>query len=84
LLELYNLDQDIGETTNVAEAHPEIVQSLLKLIEACRKDLGDEHTGTPAGPQVRPVGRVDQPRTLTQYDPAHPYIQAEYDLADCG
>ena len=31
--ELYNLDADIGETTNVASQHPEIVAELRALLE---------------------------------------------------
>lgn len=38
---LYNLDNDIGETTNVAAAHPEVVARLMKYIEFARKDIGD-------------------------------------------
>jgi arylsulfatase len=38
---LVDLDNDIGETTNVADQHPEIVQRLLALAEAMRADLGD-------------------------------------------
>ncbi len=32
-IELYNLETDIGETTNMAEEHPEIVAQLLTLTE---------------------------------------------------
>ncbi len=38
---LVNLADDIGETTNVAEQHPQIVTRLLALAEAMREDLGD-------------------------------------------
>lgn len=38
---LYNLDNDIGETTNVAKAHPEVVERLMQYIEFARKDIGD-------------------------------------------
>lgn len=31
-LQLYDLDKDIGETTNVADAHPEIVKTMLATI----------------------------------------------------
>ncbi len=33
---LFNLDQDIGETTNVAEDYPEIVNELAELLEQIR------------------------------------------------
>ncbi|MGY8770761.1 MAG: sulfatase family protein [Pirellulales bacterium] len=38
---LYNLETDIGETTNVASQNPEVVKRLLKLIEQGRHDIGD-------------------------------------------
>lgn len=40
-LSLFDLQADIGETTNIADEHPEIVQKLLALCEQARKDLGD-------------------------------------------
>ncbi len=54
--ELYNLANDIGETTNVAQHHPAVVQRLLKLINQARNDLGD---GPKPGANVRPAGHVD-------------------------
>lgn len=36
VFELYDLKTDPGETTNVAESHPEIVQSLSRLLEKIR------------------------------------------------
>ena len=38
---LYDLENDIGETTNVAAANPEVVTRLMKHIEFARKDIGD-------------------------------------------
>ena len=38
---LVDLDQDIGETTNVAARHPDVTKQLLALAEAMREDLGD-------------------------------------------
>lgn len=77
-LELYDLAEDIGETTNLFAEHPDIVSVLMLKIEACRRDLGDEATNA-VGENVRPIGRVDNPKPLTEYDPDHPYIMAEYD-----
>ena len=38
---LVDLENDLGETTNAAAAHPEIVDRLLALAEEMRNDLGD-------------------------------------------
>ena len=38
---LYDLYADVGETTNVAEKHPEIVARLQAYAEHAREDLGD-------------------------------------------
>ena len=76
--ELYDLAADLGETTDVAEANPEVVKELTARVEACREDLGDGATGV-EGANCRPVGRVENPDTLTHQDPDHPYIVAMYD-----
>ena len=39
--QLYNIQHDIGETTDVADQHPEIVEHLLGLAEMARADIGD-------------------------------------------
>ena len=56
-LELFDLENDIGETSNVAREHPEIVRQLEALAERCREDLGDSQTKR-AGQNVRPAGRL--------------------------
>ena len=38
---LFNLDLDAAEQSNVAAAHPEVVESLMKRIAWARKELGD-------------------------------------------
>lgn len=81
--ELYDLDGDPGETTDVGEAHPDEVQRLHAVADRYRAELGDARTGV-VGSGVRPIGRVADPSPLTTYDPAHPYYAAEYDLPDRG
>ena len=82
-LELYDLVNDIGETTNVADENPDTVARLQDRLQACREDIGDSATET-AGTNNRPIGRVENPKPLTEYDPDHPYIIATYDLTDRG
>ena len=38
---LVDLENDLGETTNVAEEHPMVVERLLALAESMREDMGD-------------------------------------------
>jgi arylsulfatase len=55
--ELYNLEIDRGETRNIAEAHPEIVERLSAEAEAARFELGDSLTRRVGRGQRQP-GRV--------------------------
>lgn len=57
---LYNLDDDIGETTDVAAVNPEIVRRLRKIADAMIADIGSGQ----AGPGVRPAGLVENPVML--------------------
>ena len=61
---LYDLKTDIGETTDVAGSHPEIVKKIESLIETVGKDLGLDEIG----PGCRPLGRVEDPQPLIGYD----------------
>jgi len=83
LSELYNLADDIGETNNLLDRHPEVVGRLTTMAEAMRLRLGDRALGID-GTERRPIGQAARSKPLTQYNPAHPYIIAEYDLADAG
>ena len=42
--ELYDLENDVSETTNVAEKNPELVKRLEAFAEKAREDLGDSLT----------------------------------------
>ncbi len=59
-LRLYHLDNEIGERTDVAAQHPDVVQRLQALARQMAADIGD---GTP-GPGVRPAGLVENPQLL--------------------
>ena len=56
---LYNLDQEIGEQTNVAGKHPEIVAKLQALADKMGAEVGGT---TPTA--RRSAGQVANPRTL--------------------
>ncbi len=58
-LSLYNLDNDISESRDVAAAHPEIVARLTAAAAVARRDLGDSLTGI-KGTGLRPPG-LDAP-----------------------
>lgn len=79
MAELYDLERDIGETTDVAADHPDIVANLTAAIDAGRIDLGDQAAGI-SGARTRPIGRVDNPVTLSSVDPTDAATMAEYDL----
>jgi arylsulfatase A-like enzyme len=57
-LALYDLKGDMGETINVADEHPEVVQRLEALAERAREDLGDSLTGR-KGKNVREPGKYE-------------------------
>ncbi len=54
-LELYDLENDKGETLDVADRYPEAVKRLQELAETARDDLGDMER---KGRGVRPVGTI--------------------------
>ncbi len=62
--ELYNLDEDLGETKNLADEFPDVVDRLSKLAEQARAELGDDQR---KGFGQRPAGFVKDP---------HPQIMA--------
>jgi arylsulfatase A len=56
-LALYDLDRDVGETTNVGAEHPDVVKRLKTLADMIRADLGDSATKQ-KGTGVRPAGKI--------------------------
>ena len=56
----------MGETTNVADKHPEVVKRLKRHAETARADLGDRLTNR-KGKGIRPPGRLGpDDKRLTQ------------------
>lgn len=79
--ELYNLRDDPGEQHNRFAEQLEVVERLRAYADQVREQLGDSALGI-EGSARRPIGRVNNPRPLTEYDENHPYIVACYDRAD--
>jgi arylsulfatase A-like enzyme len=56
---LYNLDADIGETTNVSDQHPDLVKKLQALAAKINDEIGGQ------SPKARrPAGVVSNPKPL--------------------
>jgi len=83
---LYHLSEDLGETTDVASKHPEVVDRLQAIAATMAADIGD---GRP-GPGVRPAGHVDNPVTLyptvarnrRSSPPAEPIVWSKVQMGD--
>jgi hypothetical protein len=56
-LELFDLDNDPSESTDVAKENPDVVARLQALADAARKDLGDKLTKV-KGNGIRPAGQL--------------------------
>jgi arylsulfatase A-like enzyme len=56
---LYNLDDDIGERSDVAAKHPDIVTQLKALADKMSAEIGGDHPTA-----RRPAGEVAKPTTL--------------------
>jgi arylsulfatase len=68
---LYDLDNDIGETTDVAAEHSEVVARLDALAEEARRALGDRLTDR-QGEEVREPGRRPLNRLEATIDVGEP------------
>jgi alkaline phosphatase D len=62
--ELYNLDEDIAESQNVADANADIIHRLREIAAQTEDDLGADGVG----PGCRPLGRVKNPQPLISHD----------------
>ncbi len=56
-LTLFDLQNDVGETTDVSEQFPEVVAELVAAGERAREELGDQLVQRP-GKAVRPPGKL--------------------------
>ncbi len=62
--ELYNLEQDIGESTDVAADNAQVVAQLVEIAEQMRADLGLDGLG----PGCRTLGKVSDAQPLIDHD----------------
>ena len=63
---LYNLDRDLGETTDLSAKHPDVKARLQQLLLQFEQELG---AGDKLSPACRPAGRVEKPVLLTTEGP---------------
>jgi arylsulfatase A len=56
-LSLFDLESDAGETKDVKQANPDIVEKMEKLADEMRRELGDSAKKI-KGEGVRPFGRL--------------------------
>lgn len=61
-LELFDLETDPGETTDVADLHPDVIARMTTLADDARRRLGDTLTGV-EGVEVRRPRTVAPPKT---------------------
>lgn len=57
-IELYDLSNDISETTDVADKNPEVVKKIESISDKMRKKLGDKLYDV-TGQENRPIGQVE-------------------------
>ena len=57
-IELYDLSEDLSETTNVAAEYPEVVEEMEQLADLMRKKLGDSLKDM-EGTDNRPAGTIE-------------------------
>jgi arylsulfatase A-like enzyme len=55
---LFNLEEDIGESKDLSEKHPDVLADLLKEADRAREELGDLLTKK-TGKGNRPAGKVE-------------------------
>jgi arylsulfatase A-like enzyme len=60
-LALYNLREDVGETTDVAASHPDVVSRLQELAESAREELGDSTMNRSGSGYRAPMPFAEEP-----------------------
>ena len=67
-LALFDLENDAGETTNVADQHSDVVEKIKALADLMRVELGDSATEQ-KGVGVREPGRLEPGDMRFQWNP---------------
>lgn len=70
-LSLFDMTKDVGETTDVAAQHPEVVARIQQLADAMRADLGDS-ARRQKGAGVREPGRLQPGDKRFDWVPGQP------------
>lgn len=74
-LSLFDLENDVGETTDVAEKHPDVVTRIQGLADRVRAELGDSATQQ-KGSGVREPGHLEEGDLRFDWKPGEP-LQVE-------
>jgi len=74
-LSLFDLENDVGETTDVAEAHPDVVAKIKALADGMRAELGDS-AAKQKGAGIREPGRLQEGDLRFDWKPGEP-LQTE-------
>ena len=81
-LALFDLDRDPGESTNVADQHPDVVAEITVWADRMRADLGDSATKQ-KGTGVREPGRLEPGDLRFEWKPGQPLaVEAQTRNAD--
>ncbi|HUT88196.1 MAG TPA: sulfatase [Thermoguttaceae bacterium] len=70
-LALFDLENDVAETTDVAGEHPDVVAKIQKLADRMRDELGDSSTKQ-KGSGVREPGRLEEGDLRFDWQPGRP------------
>jgi arylsulfatase A len=62
--ELFQLSSDIGETTDVASKHPDVIERIQQICDDVDTDLGVKDVG----PGCRELGTISDPVPLIAHD----------------
>jgi len=59
---LYNLEEEVGERSDLSQKHPEVMKRMLSLAEKARAELGDWNRQGKDRPVSKYKGNLNQPK----------------------